>query len=122
MHSTHDVFCRKCGKNLAFWSGFGDNMQFADEYQCQGKVWKKHVGYWQGLNSSRKRIWSGNFKPTKRYLKEEGMRLVKEIKPFTKEKWPCYIEHETYFCKDCAKELKYKCPKCKGEIKLTRKR
>jgi hypothetical protein len=38
-----------------------------------------------------------------------------------KELWDCWMVNETYFCKECAKKLKYKCPVCGGKIKLSRK-
>lgn len=120
MHNTHDVSCKKCGKKLAFWSGYGDNMQFVNEYECQGKVFRKCKGEWQGLNSSGRKIWSGNFKPTKTYIKGEIMQNVMIVKPLTKELVFCHIENYTQFCENCAKKLKYKCPICKGKIKLTR--
>ena len=98
MHSTHDVYCKKCGKNLAFWSGFGDNMQFADEYQCIGKVWK-YQEYWR----YGKTISYRNSVPT---LEETGgYKATHHIK----ELWPCHLQNETYYCAECAKKLKYKC-------------
>ena len=111
MHSTHDVNCKKCGKSLAFWSGFGDNYQYDDEYQCTGRVWKYHEFWtWSKTTSYR------DNKPT---LKETG-----GIKPIhhIKELWDCWMVNESYYCADCAKQLKYKCPKCGKKIKLTRKK
>jgi DNA-directed RNA polymerase subunit RPC12/RpoP len=121
MHSTHEVSCKICWTKLAFWSGFGDNMQFANEYECQGKVFRKMKGWWQGFNSSGKKMWSGNFKPTKRDLKGD-LKHIKTIKPLTKELTYCSIVNNTQFCEKCAKELNYKCPVCGKEIKLTRNR
>lgn len=120
MSSTHDVNCRKCGKKIAWWSQF-DNIQYQDEYECQGEIWKKWKGQWQGLNSSGKRVWSGNFKPSIRELKDDDMKHVKTIKPLTKELWPCSLENQTQYCRECAKELDFRCPKCGGNIKLIRK-
>jgi len=111
MHSTHDIYCKKCGKNLAFWSGFGDNMQFADEYQCTGNVWKYHE-YWKYGKTTAYR----DSVPT---LEETG---GKKATHHTKELWPCHFQNDTYFCADCAKKLNYKCPICGKEIKLMRTR
>lgn len=38
--------------------------------ECCGKVWKKLNGYWCGKK------WTGNFKPTKSYMKEIGITSV----------------------------------------------
>jgi hypothetical protein len=113
MHSTHDVFCRKCGKNLAFWSGFGDNMQYYDEYECQGRVWRKNEHWHYGKTQT-------NRKPTNEDMIEEHGKVMK-VTHHMKELWYCFLVNETYFCEDRAKKLNYICPKCKGEIKLTRK-
>lgn len=115
MHSTHDVYCKKCGKNLAFWSGFGDNMQYYDEYQCTGKAWKKIEHYHFGKTTQ-----YNDEPPTPEYIIECYGKLLKVLHHM-KELWDCWMVNETYFCKECAKKLKYKCPICGGKIKLSRK-
>ena len=114
MHSTHDVNCKICGKSLAFWSGFRDNMQFADEYECQGEIRRKYEHWHFGKTTS-------NCKPTQKYMIEEYGKVMK-VKHHMTEMWPCHLENYTQFCADCAKKLKYKCPVCGGRIILTRKR
>jgi hypothetical protein len=116
MHSTHDVYCKRCGKNLAFWSGFGDNMQFANECQCQGEVWVKSEHYHYGKTTT-----YSDEPPSDEEIKKRNKGKLVKIIHHTREKRPCFIINETYFCEDCAKKLHYKCSVCKGKIKLTRK-
>lgn len=113
MHNTHTVYCLECGKNLALWSGFGDNMQYQDEYQCHGNVWWYHE-YWRYGNTH------SNQEPTPEEVLEQYGKPLK-ITRYTKELFPCFLQNNTYFCKKCAKKLDYKCSKCKKEIKLSRK-
>lgn len=122
MHSTHDVNCKRCGKPLAFWSGFGDNMQFANEYECQGNVRRKREHWHYGKTET-------NQKPTLKEIKYEISRLKKmgiykliKVIYHKTELIPCYLYNFTLFCENCAKSLHYKCPICKGKIKLTRKK
>jgi len=112
MSSTHDVICRKCGKNIAWWSQW-DNIQYRDEYECQGKVWQKYEHWHFGKTQS-------NAEPTPEYVIECYGKPLK-VKRHSKELWHCSIVNNTQYCEECAKELKYRCPKCGGEIKLTRK-
>ena len=118
MSSTHEVKCRKCGIHIAWWSQF-TNIQYKDEYTCQGRVWRKRIGWWQCIDSSGKKIWTSNYKPSKQQLKDAP--YIKTVKPLTKELWPCSIQNYTTYCEKCAKELNYKCPFCGKELKLTRK-
>ena len=110
--STHDIYCKKCRCHIAWWSMY-DNIQYQDEYECCGKVWKKLEGYWCGKK------WTGNFKPTKSYMKEIG---ITSVKPKTKELRHCSIINYSQYCSKCAKELHYKCPDCGKKIKLVRKK
>lgn len=118
MHSTHEVNCKICGKKLAFWSGFGDNMQFANEYECQGSVMIPRKNTWRlGMHTYH------GFKPTKAQIKNDikEQKGNVELIRVTEESTSCYVQHDTYFCENCAENLKYKCSTCGGKIKLTRK-
>ena len=126
MHSTHTVSCRNCGLQLAFWSGFGDNLQYNDEYECKGTVIVKRKNYWRVGTCD-----FVNYKPTVKEIKEKfdsyGFKNAKEvtsnsIQQIMEEENDCVIQNDTYYCEKCAKRLKYKCSVCGGKIKLTRKR
>jgi predicted restriction endonuclease len=102
MCSTHEEKCRDCGIKLAWWSMF-DNIQSEDEYHCQG------------VTNKNGKLLSSNYK---KLTDEEYNSLCrKEDKKVTL----CKVEHNTTFCKKCAKKLDYRCPVCGGEITLSRK-
>ena len=122
MHSTHDVYCKKCGANLASWSGFGDNYQYRDEYECQGQVRRKREHWHYGKTTTNRKPTLQEIKEETKRIKEFGIKKPIKVVYHMTELWPCIYVNYTYFCESCAKTLKHKCPKCKGKIKLTRKR
>lgn len=122
MHSTHDINCKGCGTELAFWSGFGDNMQFKDEYQCLGKVRIKREHWHYGKTETNKKPTLQAIKQEQKRIREYGISKPIKVIYHKTEMQSCYLINYTYFCEGCARKLRYKCPICGGKIKLTRKR
>lgn len=111
-HSTHNVYCKKCRTQIAFWSMF-DNFQYKDEYECCGRVWQKQDNYWK----LKKTTFCGHY-PDEDQIKEAGEGIPKKV---TKKLTWCSIKNHTQYCEECAKKMNFKCPNCGKEIKLTRK-
>lgn len=97
MSSTHEVFCKKCGKKLAWWSGLGDNIQHENEYECRATV---------RLKVEPGQVHKKNGRVTKYYESA------------------CSIEHKTHYCEACARKLHYHCdrPHCHGTLRLIRRK
>lgn len=112
MSSTHNIYCLRCGIQIASWSQY-HNFQFKDEYECCGRVWQKRENYWR----IGKTTYCGH-RPDNNEIKRGGG--IKKLKQITKELVSCCFKNKTVFCGECVKELNYKCPKCGKEIKLSR--
>lgn len=105
MCSTHDVVCRKCGKEIAFWSMY-NNIQHAEEWECCGAILdyeynpklEKNVLFADGLS------------------KDKIAPYIKAHKLTNKDWSYCHLINHTYFCKRCAKKYNYVCPECGGKI------
>ena len=98
MHRTHNVNCCICNISLAFWSGFGDNYQFQEEWVCDNQKLKRKL---DGVISC-----IGRYGKPLKYL--TGIS--------------CESKNQSAYCRKCAYKLKFKCKNCRtGRIKRTRK-
>ena len=112
MHNE-TVYCKECGKELAWWDKF-TNIQYEDEYECDGKfrrltsmVWKSKDG--KNTLYARRR----DVEDRKKYPIEVKSKLLY-----------CALYHKTKYCHSCARKLKYKCsrPRCTGVLRLVRRK
>ncbi len=119
MCSTHEVYCKICGKKLAWWSVF-DNVQYADEYQCSAAI----------ENKTNRIIMDdvvqddAHLKKLRDILKRERVDVYdkKDKKLCLERNWSyCNNLHETHFCESCARKLNYKCSVCGGKIVIERR-
>ncbi len=100
--NTHKVKCYVCDKKLAFWSGLGDNHQYADEYVCNNRSIRRKT--------------------------PKGCKVIKTLKSGKEKELKyelchCEVSNDSVYCFTCAKKLKFKCNNCKkGKIILSRKR
>ena len=98
MVSTHDVYCCNCGTQLAWWSGYGDNIQYKEEWECNNEKIRRKV----------KNCFKTNKKGEEVSVKYENFY--------------CSISNKSLYCRKCAHILHFKCKNCrKGHIKLSRK-
>ena len=104
------VYCKVCGKKLAWWDMF-TNIQYEDEYECQGKFRKKLVDVW--ISKDRKTTTHGGKKPP-----SPGAKLLKSEMNYRS------LYYHTKYCKSCVRKIKGKCvrPRCKGPIRLTHRK
>ena len=109
---THYVFCKDCRKELAFWSMF-DNLQYEEEWECNGKFRRKAHNVFKSKNGKRVScfVMDGGAN-TVIDSPESNMRRVKY------EMWPCSLSRNTKYCRKCAQRRHFKCGahKCKGKI------
>ena len=113
MRSEH-IYCKVCGKELAWWNMF-TNIQYEDEYECQGKFRRlTHGKLWKSKDG--KSILHSSRKDTEN-KKEYPIEVKSEI-------LPCALYYHTKYCKSCVRKIKYKCvrPRCKGKIVLVRRK
>lgn len=119
MVSTHDVNCKRCGRELAWWSMF-HNIQRANEYTCSAAIQEDTnelimddvIQDAEHLRKLQKII-------DKKML--DVIEIIDGKRCCTHRNWTyCYIHNDTYYCESCAKRLKFKCPVCGGKIKLSR--
>lgn len=98
MHRTHYVECCICKKNLAMWSGFGDNYQYQEEWACDNQKLREKLD------------------PNSAVVFKKGDRVLKYLT------LSCEDKNESVYCIECATKLNFKCKNCKtGQIILTRK-
>jgi hypothetical protein len=122
MCSTHDVVCKKCGKQLAWWSMF-HNIQHDNEYACSAAVQEDT----NELIMDNVIQDDEHLNKLSEIIKEKGLDAIETREDgkryCTHSNWTyCYIGNETHYCEKCAKRLKYKCPVCGGTIKISRSR
>jgi len=108
------IYCKVCNKELAWWDMF-TNLQYEDEYECQGKFRRLTHGKLWGTKDGK------SFLHSRKRDADDIKEYPKEIKSET---LPCALYHHTKYCESCARKLKYKCgrPKCKGILRLIRRR
>lgn len=112
------VYCKVCGKKLAWWDMF-TNIQYEDEYECLGKFRRKARNVFKDNKGNRVHtfIMDGGA-GTEVKPPEPGMKRVRY------EMLPCSLYYHTKYCKSCVRKIKGKCarPRCKGPIRLVRRK
>jgi len=113
MVSTHEVYCKDCGKKLAWWNMF-DNIQHEEEWECNGQFRRKAHNVFVNPKTETKIacfVMDGGAK-TILEPPEPGMKRV------TYEMLPCALYYHTKYCATCARKRRYQCgrPRCKGHL------
>lgn len=108
MVRNRTVYCKVCGKKLAWWDMFS-NLQYEDEWECLGKFRHKLVNVW--ISKDRKTITHSRKKP-------------RGAKPLKFEMKYCSLYYHTKYCTACVRKIRFKCvrPRCKGPIRLVRRK
>ena len=118
MHNE-TVYCKLCGKKLAWWDMFS-NIQYEDEYECDGEFKERvHNMYRDKSGSNVTTFTMDGGKSAKKDIKlPEGAKRIKY------QMRPCALRNHTKFCPTCAKKSGYKCTqlKCKGHLRLVRRK
>lgn len=114
MVKSRTVYCKVCGKKIAFWDMF-HNLQYEDEYECFGEFRRKTRG----------NLWkSKDGKITLHSNRRDAENKKKYPIEVKYETLPCAIYYNTKYCKSCVRKIKYKCvrPRCKGPIRIVRRK
>lgn len=112
MVHNETVYCKKCGKELAWWDMF-TNIQFKEEWECQGKFKKRvHNVY---LDKERHRV--AKFIMDGGASKNKDIKLPSGAKRVKYEMKSCALHNHTFFCRECSYKLKFKCPICNSIIR-----
>ena len=115
---TATVYCKVCGKKLAFWSMF-DNLQYEEEWECLGEFRKKARNVFKSKDgrTCSMFIMDGGA-GTKLNPPRPDMKRVKF------EMQPCSLYYHTKYCSTCVRKIHFKCvrPRCKGPIRLVRRK
>ena len=112
------VYCKVCGKELAWWDMFS-NIQYEDEWECLGEFRKSvHNVFVDKKGDSVKIFVMDGGAGTKVKPPKPGMKRVKS------EMKPCSLYYHTKYCTSCVKKIGFKCvrPRCKGKIRLVRRK
>lgn len=111
MVHSETVCCKECGKEIAFWDMFS-NLQREEEWECQGEFKKRvHNVYEKDGHKVASFVMDGGVSAGKDIELPEGAKRVKY------EMQSCALHNHTFFCRACAYQLRFKCPKCGASIR-----
>lgn len=111
---SETVYCKECGKEIAFWDMFS-NLQYEDEYECDGNFRKSTKGdLWKSKDGKHQ---------LHAHKRDEEDKIKYPIL-VKSETLLCALYHKTKYCKSCARKLKYKCgrARCRGILRLVRRK
>lgn len=112
---THYVYCKDCRKEIAWWGG-GMNVQYHEEWVCQGKVMedvsKRNVFRHTDGHKSAVFVMDGGA-GTQVATPRDAVKVMEQ-------ETHCSVINKTTFCRGCARKHDFKCPECGGDIKLER--
>lgn len=113
MVRNRTVYCKVCGKELAWWDMF-TNIQYEDEWECLGEFRKKLTNTWVYKEKDGNKITAHGHKTSP----HPG------AKPLKSEMSPCSLHYHTKYCTSCVRKIGFKCvrPRCKGKIRLVRRK
>lgn len=101
------VYCKDCGKELAWWDMF-TNRQYEEEWECIGKFRRKILEFASTHNrKSRCTVQTGEYQV-----------------PIHSEMAYCSLHRHTRYCRTCAYKRQFKCGahKCTGQLVKVRNR
>ncbi len=116
MVHNETVYCIKCGRKIADWDMFS-NLQWEEEWECQGESKERvHNVYEKDGRQVASFVMDGGESIGK------DIKLPKGAKRIKYEMKSCALRNHTFFCRDCAYKVRFKCPKCGASIRKRKNR